>query len=140
MRRDPSDQGTKVKRFLLYLYKNNTSAQQNFKMGGCSTLANNVVPNLDEVTLCKDVKAEKENTFIVFNSSSLTCLLWNKKNKKISDRLVILIIHLLSLRLRFRVCHQVLDFMLLRRVKYTMVLRNISRFNSIAIQDFVCLI
>ena len=82
MRRDPSDQGTKVKRFLLYLYKNNTSAQQNFKMGGCSTLANNVVPNLDEVTLCKHVKAEKENTFIVFNSSSLTCLLWNKKIRK----------------------------------------------------------
>ena len=136
MRRDPSDQGTKVKRFLLYLYKNNTLAQQNFKMGGCSTLANNVVPNLDEVT-CKHVKAEKENTFIVFNSSSLTCLLWNKK---ISDRLVILIIHSLSFRLRFRVRHQVLDFMLLRRVKYTMVLRNISRFNSIAIQDFVCLI
>ena len=52
-----------------------------------------------------------------------------------SDRLVILIIHLLSLRLRFRVRHQVLDFMLVRRVKYTMVLRNISRFNSIAIQD-----
>ena len=44
MRRDPSDQGTKVKRFLLYPYKNNTSPQQNFKMGGCSTLANNVVP------------------------------------------------------------------------------------------------
>ena len=82
MKRDPSDQGTKVKRFLLYLYKNNTSAQQNFKMGGCSTLANNVVPYLDEVTLCKHVKAEKENTFIVFNSSSLTCLLWNKKIRK----------------------------------------------------------
>ena len=82
MRRDPSDQGTKVKRFLLYLHKNNTSAQQNFKMGGYRTLANNVVPNLDEVTLCKHVKAEKENTFIVFNSSSLTCLLWNKKIRK----------------------------------------------------------
>ena len=57
-----------------------------------------------------------------------------------SDRLVILIIHLLSLRLRFRVRRQVLDFMLVTRVKYTMVLRNISRFNSIAIQDYVCLI
>ena len=77
-----SDQVTKVMMFLLYTY---IKQQKHFRIsdklnnfiklircdGTLQLIANNVVPNFDDITLCKHVTAEEENAFIVFNSFSL---------------------------------------------------------------------